>query len=239
MPSADQVPVNNNTHSMMRWHEWVVPIAGSTGPALRAVRPQPSHHAVCPARSRSPRKRDRISISLTLGHHGPGHPRGLVGEYDGGDLGRGSSRFVAYLSSNVGRGRRHDRELAGRGASDSEGLYPSTPQLSHRNPKPVTPAQLLYAKKLAQGKGLIIPDDARTNSAAMSAWIDKNRDEKRRRLKRETSNGPVGSVAPQSTASPKRSRTQKLDTDAASMAAVPANSISTPLRIPCETRRSP
>jgi DNA topoisomerase-3 len=25
--------------------------------------------------------------------------------------------------------------------------------------KPVSPAQLLYAKKLAQGKGLIIPDD--------------------------------------------------------------------------------
>ena len=41
-------------------------------------------------------------------------------------------------------------------------------------PKPVSPAQLLYAKKLAQGKGLIIPDDAKTNSAAMSAWIDMN-----------------------------------------------------------------
>jgi DNA topoisomerase-3 len=47
------------------------------------------------------------------------------------------------------------------------------------DPKPVTPAQLLYAKKLAQGKGLIIPDDARTNSAAMSAWIDTNRGKKR------------------------------------------------------------
>jgi DNA topoisomerase III len=43
------------------------------------------------------------------------------------------------------------------------------------DPKPVSPAQLLYAKKLAQGKGLIIPDDARTNSATMSAWIDSNR----------------------------------------------------------------
>jgi len=30
----------------MHWHMWVVPIAGSTGSALRAVRPpQPSHHA--------------------------------------------------------------------------------------------------------------------------------------------------------------------------------------------------
>src|SRR6202521_226825 len=39
MPSADQVPVKN-THSItMRWHMWVVLIAGSTGSALRAVRP--------------------------------------------------------------------------------------------------------------------------------------------------------------------------------------------------------
>src|SRR5204862_5326278 len=33
------------------------------------------------------------------------------------------------------------------------------------DPKAISPAQLLYAKKLAQGKGLVIPDDARTNSA--------------------------------------------------------------------------
>ena len=36
MPSADQVPVKN-PHSIMRWHKWVVLIAGSTGSALRAV----------------------------------------------------------------------------------------------------------------------------------------------------------------------------------------------------------
>src|ERR1700712_2415905 len=43
MPSADQVPVNN-THSItMRWHKWVVLIAGSTGSALRAVRPPNLH----------------------------------------------------------------------------------------------------------------------------------------------------------------------------------------------------
>jgi hypothetical protein len=38
MPSADQVPVKS-THSMMLWPKWVVLIAGSTGSALRAVRP--------------------------------------------------------------------------------------------------------------------------------------------------------------------------------------------------------
>src|SRR5450759_3967668 len=47
MPSADQVSVKS-THSTMRWHKWVVLIAGSTGSALRAVCPfQPSHHAGC------------------------------------------------------------------------------------------------------------------------------------------------------------------------------------------------
>src|SRR5258708_36844332 len=42
MPSADQVPVKN-PHSKMRWHKWVVLIAGSTGSALGAVRP-PNFH---------------------------------------------------------------------------------------------------------------------------------------------------------------------------------------------------
>jgi DNA topoisomerase-3 len=97
--------------------------------------------------------------------------------------------------------------------------------------KPASAAQLLYAKKLAQGKGLIIPDDARTNSAVMFAWIDANRGKKRRKFKCKTSNRPVGSVAPQG-APPKRSRKQKAGSDAASTAPAPKNSIGTPLRIP-------
>ena len=39
-------------------------------------------------------------------------------------------------------------------------------------PKPASPAQLLYAKKIAQGKGIVIPEEAKSNSATMSAWID-------------------------------------------------------------------
>ena len=39
-------------------------------------------------------------------------------------------------------------------------------------PKPASPAQLLYARKIAQGKGLVIPEEAKASSAAMSAWID-------------------------------------------------------------------
>ena len=38
--------------------------------------------------------------------------------------------------------------------------------------KPVSPAQMLYATKIAQAKGVVIPEEAKANSAAMSAWID-------------------------------------------------------------------
>src|SRR6202790_117013 len=52
--------------------------------------------------------------------------------------------------------------------------------------KTVSPAQLLYAKKIAQGKGLFIPDDAKANSAAMSVWIDANRGKTRGKHGRKT-----------------------------------------------------
>src|SRR5436189_6070697 len=42
MSSADQVPTKSS-HSTMRWHWWVVLTAGSTGSALRAVRPPNLH----------------------------------------------------------------------------------------------------------------------------------------------------------------------------------------------------
>src|SRR6187200_670647 len=42
MPSADQVPTKSS-HSTTLWHKWVVLIAGSTGSALRAVRPPNLH----------------------------------------------------------------------------------------------------------------------------------------------------------------------------------------------------
>lgn len=101
------------------------------------------------------------------------------------------------------------------------------------DPKTVSPAQLLYAKKLAQGKGLVIPDDARINSAAMSVWIETNRGKKRRKLSRKNSNKSVSSVGPQSMASSlQRSRKQKIGIDAASAAPAPTNSSRTPLRIP-------
>jgi len=48
---------------------------------------QPSHHAGCPTRSRSRRECGGFLVMLAPRHHGPGHPRDLVGECDRGDLG--------------------------------------------------------------------------------------------------------------------------------------------------------
>src|ERR1700737_4217523 len=71
----------------MQWHWWVVLIAGSSGSALRAVRPPNLH--ITPglgAISSSRRERDGLPVALTLGHHRPRHPRDLVGERDRSDL---------------------------------------------------------------------------------------------------------------------------------------------------------
>ena len=57
--------------------------------------------------------------------------------------------------------------------------------------KPASPAQLLYAKKIAQGKGIVIPEEAKSDSAAMSAWIDLNRGMKRRKRSRKIANEPA------------------------------------------------
>ena len=100
-------------------------------------------------------------------------------------------------------------------------------------PKPVSPAQMLYARKIAQGKGVIIPDEAKANSAAMSAWIDLNRGTKRRKRGRKTAYKPMGSIAPQSTAPTKRSRKRTIAAAAVPPApAQPKSVTGTPLRIP-------
>src|SRR6516164_3562798 len=88
MPSADQVPIES-PHSTMLRGNWVVLIAGSTGSALRAVRPPNLHITpVVPARSRLYRERNWLLVALALSHHCPGHPGDLIGERDGGDLRR-------------------------------------------------------------------------------------------------------------------------------------------------------
>ncbi len=92
------------------------------------------------------------------------------------------------------------------------------------------PAQLLYARKIAQGKGVIIPDEAKANSAAMSAWIDSNRGTERRKRGRKVAYKAMGLIAPQSTAPTKKSRNRKAA--APSAPAQPKSVTGTPLRIP-------
>ena len=100
-------------------------------------------------------------------------------------------------------------------------------------PKPASPARLLYAKKIAQGKGLVIPDEAKGSSVAMSAWIDSNRDSKRRRRGRNTVYKSSGAAAPHSAAPTKRSRKRNAGADVApSTPAQPNSAAGTPLRIP-------
>src|SRR6202048_4562786 len=92
---------------------------------------------------------------------------------------------------------------------------------------------MLYAKRIAQGKGVVIPEEAKANSAAMSAWIDSNRSSKRRKRGRKTAYKPAGSVAPRSIATTKRARTSKAATAAAPLAPAQPNSVTgTLLRIP-------
>src|SRR5438034_10497902 len=85
MPSADQVPVKSS-HLTMRWHMWVVLIAGSTGSALRAVRPPNLHITPMAGAICLHRQCDGFLVALAFGHHRPSHSRDLIGECDRGDL---------------------------------------------------------------------------------------------------------------------------------------------------------
>jgi len=100
-------------------------------------------------------------------------------------------------------------------------------------PKSVSPAQLAYATKIALGKGVVVPDEAKANSTAMAAWIDSNKGPKRRKSGRKTAFRSAGSIAPQSTAPRKIARKRKADAAAgASMPAQRYPAAGTPLRIP-------
>jgi DNA topoisomerase-3 len=79
----------------------------------------------------------------------------------------------------------------------------------------VSPAQLLYGKEIAQRKGLIIPDDAKTNSATMSARIDSNRDKTHRKRGRKIAYKLADSIAPRINAPSNRTRERKSNPEVA------------------------
>ena len=93
-----------------------------------------------------------------------------------------------------------------------------------------SPAQLHYATKLAIGKGIVIPDEAKADGAAISTWIDQNGPRKRRNGGRKTASKPARSTKPRSTAPKKGSRKRKAD--AVSTTVDTESAAGTPLRIP-------
>src|SRR6202521_723995 len=87
--------------------------------------------------------------------------------------------------------------------------------------KPASPAQMLFAEKIAREKGIVIPDETRASSAAVSAWIKSNLSTGRGKGGRNTANKPPRSTAPESAAPKKRSRKRTVDA-AGSPATTPA-----------------
>ena len=71
-------------------------------------------------------------------------------------------------------------------------------EIAKLDPKPASPAQLLYATKIALRKGVVIPDVAKANRVAMAAWIDLNKVTTRRKSGRKTGFRPARSISPQS-----------------------------------------
>ena len=97
-------------------------------------------------------------------------------------------------------------------------------------PKPASPAQMSFAEKIAQEKGIAIPDETKASATAMSAWIESNQGTGRGRCSRTTGNKP-----PRSTAQKKRTRKRTSDNAAAAAPPNPARQdagTDTPLRIP-------
>src|SRR5690349_1710365 len=85
MPSADQVPIKS-THSKMLWRMWVVLIAGSTGAALRAVRP-PNRYVTAARPAVIALRRDSrgFLVAFVPGHHRPCHRWPCHGKADHGE----------------------------------------------------------------------------------------------------------------------------------------------------------
>jgi DNA topoisomerase-3 len=84
--------------------------------------------------------------------------------------------------------------------------------------KPASPAQMLFAEKIARERGIVIPDETKASSATVSAWIASNLSTERGKGRRTTDNKPPRSTAPKSTAPKKRSWKRTAD-DAGSPAA--------------------
>ncbi|MFT5488857.1 MAG: DNA topoisomerase-3 [Alphaproteobacteria bacterium] len=95
--------------------------------------------------------------------------------------------------------------------------------------RPATPAQMSFAEKIAQDKNIVIPDEAKSSAAAISAWIDSNKSTERGKRVGKTAKKPA-----KPTAQKKKARKRTGD-NAAAAPSIPARQNTegdTPLRIP-------
>ena len=77
--------------------------------------------------------------------------------------------------------------------------------------KAASPAQMLFAEKIARERGIVIPDETKASSAAVSAWIASNLSTERGKSSRKTANKPPRPTAPKSAAPKKTSRKRTVD----------------------------
>src|SRR5262252_1196606 len=78
-------------------------------------------------------------------------------------------------------------------------------------PKPASPAQMSLAENIALERGIVIPDETKANSAAMSAWIRTHLSTERGKGRRKSAHKPAKPAVSQSPAPTKRSRMRKAD----------------------------
>ena len=102
-------------------------------------------------------------------------------------------------------------------------------------PKTASPAQMLFAEKIAQAKGLVLPDETKASSSTMSAWIESNQIAKPSKRPRKNADKRPQLVAGKSAAPTKGTRRPKsvhAEVDAPPIPAPQDFGTNTPLRIP-------
>ena len=105
--------------------------------------------------------------------------------------------------------------------------------VGHSGPKPASPAQVIFAEKIAQGTGVVIPDEAKVSSVAMSSWIEANQNVKPSKG-RPKSGAKLRGIT-ETTTGVRRSRKPKSASAAEVASPTPAQpnpQTNTPLRIP-------
>lgn len=103
--------------------------------------------------------------------------------------------------------------------------------------RPPSPAQLSFAESISREKGVAITDEAKANSAAMSAWIDKNQGSKPGKGRRKTiakNSKPAATKCTKPTKQPRKPKDSVVLVDATCSPVAEQRDISanTPLRIP-------